>query len=101
MTKRLTATENNTSYNVYIGKPRRLGHGVISISIHRDGVTTSIEMALIATAGIVIREIQSRWPDKLAMPDRLWCDIQHEVNNYFAKELKSYKKEKKNAATIL
>lgn len=68
----------------------------ISISIHRDGVTTSIEMGLFPTAGIVIREIQSRWPDKLAMPERLWYDIQHEVNDYFAKELKRYKKEKEN-----
>lgn len=96
MTKRLTATANDTLYDVYIGKPRRLVHGIISISIHRDGVTTSIEMGLFLTAGIVIREIQSRWPDKLAMPERLWYDIQHEVNDYFTKELKRYKKEKEN-----
>lgn len=118
MTKRITATSDaGMYYDIYIRRPRKLNHGVLDFNVFwGNGASVNINVPLDweweaygieqpddfkirNSAHLAITRLSDWYPhfliDTMAIPKKLLDNIYKELEEYFTKELKRFKKELK------
>ena len=116
MTKRITATSDaGMYYDIYIRRPRKLDHGVLDFNVfwgrgasvnitvplrlEPDAYCHDDDVRIRNSATTATNRIRDWYPHfnvpVMALPKRLLDNIYKELEEYFTKELKRFKKERK------